>query len=803
VAADIRVSIPRLLTLIGPFIAIVCFQAVLAFVSLEVLSSVRAYIAGEGLWTKGQKDAIYFLNLYAETGEPQFYDRYKVAVAVPLADRHARHALELSPPDVDAARGGFIGGGNHVDDVDGLIWLFRNFRNISYFDRSVSQWIASDPILDELVTLGDNVHADVATSPTTRDRTAAKAEIAEINRRLTLLATAFSESLGEASRWIKLILVIANFLAAMLLIALTIWWSRYFLRQQHAYEAALRAEKERAQATLASLGESVISTDVAGRVVYMNGAAERLLRVSNETARGKALTSLFHLKCQETGVTTDIFAEDEAVAANAFQLIERADGTSVAVSIATTSLAANGTGVSNVVVIHDRTNEQEFLARLSWQASHDELTELPNRREFERRLQIAIEELATDGAGHALMFLDLDQFKVVNDTCGHAAGDQLLRQVAAVLRKHLRATDILARLGGDEFAALATDCDADRALAVAEKLRRAVEQMNFVWENRSFRVSASIGLTHIVDANTTVQEAVRTADVACYLAKEKGRNRTQLHHTSDVEFLQRVGEMDWVQKLRVALDEDQFCLDAQKIVPLADGPEAGLRVEALLRLRDRSGELVPPATFLPAAERYNLMPLIDRWVVRHAFATLARGEAVGAQRIISCAINLSGTTLSDAKFRDFLREELRTHHIRPELICFELTETSAIKDLEVAQRFIHSLREIGFRFALDDFGFGMSAFGYLRHLSVDYVKIDGGFVKGMLSDPVDRAMVEMINHIGKVTGKKTIAECAEHADIVEALREVGVDYAQGFALGAPEPFESLLPKQCGEDLAVA
>ena len=429
-AADIRVSIPRLLTLIGPFIAIVCFQAVLAFVSLEVLSSVRAYIAGEGLWTKGQKDAIYFLNLYAETGEPQFYDRYKVAVAVPLADRRARHALELSPPDVDAARSGFIGGGNHVDDVDGLIWLFRNFRNISYFDRSVSQWIASDPILDELVTLGDDVHAEVATSPTTRDRTAAKAEIAEINRRLTLLATAFSESLGEASRWIKLILVIANFLAATLLVALTIWWSRYFLRQQHAYEAALRAEKERAQATLASLGKSVISTDVAGRVVYMNAAAERLLRVSNETARGKALTSLFHLKCQETGVTTDIFAEDEAAAANAFQLIERADGTSVAVSIATTSLHASDKGVSNVVVIHDRTNEQEFLARLSWQASHDELTELPNRREFERRLQIAIEELGTNSAGHALMFLDLDQFKVVNDTCGHAAGDQLLRQVA-------------------------------------------------------------------------------------------------------------------------------------------------------------------------------------------------------------------------------------------------------------------------------------------------------------------------------------------------------------------------------------
>jgi EAL domain-containing protein (putative c-di-GMP-specific phosphodiesterase class I) len=261
--------------------------------------------------------------------------------------------------------------------------------------------------------------------------------------------------------------------------------------------------------------------------------------------------------------------------------------------------------------------------------------------------------------------------------------------------------------------------------------------------------------------------------------------------------------MDWVQKLRVALDEDQFCLDAQRIVPLSGAPEAGLRIEALLRLRGRNGELIPPNTFLPAAERYDLMPLIDRWVVGHAFAMLAPGEAGGRQTIISCAINLSGSTLGDADFADFLREELRTHRIRPALICFELTETSAVRNLESAQRFIHSLREIGFRFALDDFGFGVSAFGYLRHLAVDYVKIDGSFVTGMLSDPVDRAMVEMINHIGKVTGKKTIAECAEHADVVKALREMGVDYAQGFALGAPEPLEALLDKQRRGDLAVA
>ena len=249
-----RHSISRLLILIGPFIAIVSFQAVLAFVSLEVLSSVRAYIAGEGLWTKGQKDAIYFLNLYAETGELQFYDRYQLAVAVPLSDRAARLALERSPPDPDAARTGFIGGGNHVDDVDGLIWLFRNFRNISYFDRSVSQSIASDAILDELAALGENIRADVAKSSATRDRATAKAEIAEINRQLTLLATAFSENLGEASRSIKLILVIANFVAAVILVALMIWWSRYFLRQQRSFPGGA-ARREGARASNACVAQ--------------------------------------------------------------------------------------------------------------------------------------------------------------------------------------------------------------------------------------------------------------------------------------------------------------------------------------------------------------------------------------------------------------------------------------------------------------------------------------------------------------------------------------------------------------------
>jgi diguanylate cyclase (GGDEF)-like protein/PAS domain S-box-containing protein len=527
-AAPFKGSTSRLLALIGPFIAIVLLQALLAFVSLEVLSSVRAYIAGEGLWTKGQKNAIYFLSLYNETGDSKYYDQYRSAIAIPLSDRSARRALEKSPPDVSTARSGFLGGGNHVDDVDSLIWLFRNFRHFSYFDRSVSNWIASDPVLDELVALVERIRARLDHAQSEMDPDLTKVQIAEINRRLTVLAAAFSESLGEGARSLERILLVANFAATFLLIALTILWSWHFLRQRHRFEDALRAEKERAQVTLASLAEAVISTDDGGKVIYMNAAAERLLGIPTERAGGLELTSLFTVKSEQTGGPE--VPADGTSAPPASQFLVRPDGTSVAVSVATTPLRSDGNGVSDVIVIRDKTSEQNFLARLAWQASHDELTELPNRREFEHKLVAAIEQLHSGINGHALMFLDLDQFKIVNDTCGHAAGDLLLRQIAVTLREQMRAADDLARLGGDEFAALVTDCDIDAAAEVAERLRSAIEELDFTWDDRNFKISASIGLAHLLDPNTTMQEALRAADVACYTAKEKGRNRIQVHH---------------------------------------------------------------------------------------------------------------------------------------------------------------------------------------------------------------------------------------------------------------------------------
>jgi diguanylate cyclase (GGDEF)-like protein len=465
----------------------------------------------------------------------------------------------------------------------------------------------------------------------------------------------------------------------------------------------------------------------------------------------------------------------------------------VAVSIIGAPLHSDGKGAGAVLVLRDVTSEREFVARLSWQASHDALTGLVNRREFEDRLGKALDKLSHQLGTHSLMFLDLDQFKVVNDTCGHAAGDQLLRQTSTLLLENLGAGGLLARLGGDEFGVLLEGCDVDSAVGIAERLRLAVQELRFFWNGCAFNISVSIGLVHVAEAGL-IEETLRVADMACYMAKEKGRNRVQVYHPDDSELVQRVDEMAWVQRIRNGLDEQRFCLFAQEIRALSKDEPDHSHVELLLRLRDEHGKLVQPGSFMPAAERYGLMPLIDRWVVRNAFALIAsRLSSSQSKHLSSCAINLSGATFGDDDFVGYVRQQFEIHRVPPELICFEITETSAIADLPSAKRFIEALKSLGCRFSLDDFGTGMSSFSYLKHLPVDLIKIDGSFVTEMLNSKIDRAMVETIVHIAKVMGKSTVAEFVESNEILEALREIGVDYAQGYAIGRPSLFESMYP----------
>ncbi|HSN73411.1 MAG TPA: EAL domain-containing protein [Steroidobacteraceae bacterium] len=438
----------------------------------------------------------------------------------------------------------------------------------------------------------------------------------------------------------------------------------------------------------------------------------------------------------------------------------------------------------------DITEAHELSRQLSYEASHDALTGLINRREFELRLQRALETTLATGANHAVFYLDLDQFKVINDTCGHIAGDELLRQLAEVLQSKIRLNDALARLGGDEFGILLHDCAVDDAINVAKGLLRAVEQFKFIWGSNTFTVGASIGLVPVDASFKRITQVLQAADAACYAAKDQGRNRVHVYQEDDTVVAQRHGEMQWVARVKRALEEERFLVEAQPIVPVTGACET-LDYELLLRMRDESGRIVPPGAFLPAVERYNLSVRLDRWVAAHVIEWLGRHHArIGHVRRLF--VNLSGDSVSDPQLFDFIAAKLDEHGVPARRLGFEITETAAIGNLTRANKLINDMRRLGCSFGLDDFGSGVSSFAYLKALAVDFLKIDGLFVGNIANDAVDYEMVRSITDIGHVMGKKVVAESVEHPAVLEKLAAIGVDFAQGFAVGAPCPLDEIL-----------
>ena len=679
---------------------------------------------------------------------------------------------------------------SYIHQRDKLLRLPLTNEERKAFEAAQLKIRESTRLMEEVVALALTGKRDEATRILTSEAIPAQnlvqadfTTFLEYQKRSSEMAVWFAREAYQRSYFLSVILG-----GSALFLGLIV--SMAVIRRTVKVERALAREKERAQVTLHSIGEAVITTDALGQIEHLNEMAEQLTGWSNTDAVQRSVLEVYRV-VDENNPTQILNLAERCIAGiqlpkrESLQLISRGGVQCTIEQTVSAIREADGKVIGMIVVFRDVTTERSLAHTLAWQASHDALTNLANRHEFEHRLQELVESAHTSRISHALLYIDLDQFKLVNDTCGHVAGDELLRQLSTLLSTKVRAVDTFARLGGDEFGLLLPGCEIEQAKVIAEKIRQEISQFRFLWEAKTFAIGASIGLVEITHETGAVANLLSAADTACYMAKDRGRNRVCVHRAQDAEVRRLHGEAEWVSRITRAFEENRFQLYYQKIIPLHPERNPEYR-EILLRLIDEKGQLVPPMAFIPAAERYNLMPTIDRWVVRTLFRWLQNHQHKLPDDIYY-SINLSGQSLGDDAFIDFAKDQFTQSDVLPGRICFEVTETAAIANLAQAMRMMSSLQALGCGFSLDDFGSGMSSFAYLKNLPVDSIKVDGAFVRDMLTDPVDSAMVEAIIRIGHVMGLKTIAEYVENKAIMQRLSVLGVDYVQGFGMHRPEP----------------
>ncbi len=660
----------------------------------------------------------------------------------------------------------------------------------------VTKWVF--PLQEQIVELIQNDELAQARSLLTEKALPGQNQVlTHLTKLKNLQAKAIAELTDLENRTQK-----KNVLTILGLAALTLllggFIALFVTRRISVMAQTLQTEKQLAKITLSSIGDAVISTDTRGQITDFNAMAEHLTGLATKDALGKQVDSVFRIykeadRSSFINPVNTVLQTKETIASNHDLLLIRSDNTEFAIEYNISAiLDENKSLLGAIVVFRDVTEIRSLSYKLSYQASHDSLTGLVNRREFEQRLSQAIINAKNEDTTHALCYLDLDQLKIVNDSAGHIAGDELLKQVAHRMAPILRNSDVLSRLGGDEFGVLLEGCTESKALEIAEKLRQTIKETQFAWGNNNYNISVSIGVVIITSDSANVSSIMAAADTACYVAKDNGRNCIEIYHTDSNRLHERRQEMRRVQDISQAVEQNNLILYCQKIVSTKTKVGYTPFYEILLRMKNKDGEIISPKAFIPTAERYNLMASLDKWVIGNVLTALAENKQNHGDTEIMLSVNVSGQSISNDQFVDYVTRTIEATDFNPQSLCFELTETVAIANMTVAIDFIHRIRKLGCKFALDDFGSGLSSFSYLKNMPVDYLKIDGSFIKDICHDEIDLAFIESIQRIARMMDLQTIAEFVETPEILQKIRDIGISLAQGYEIEQPYDFSEML-----------